>query len=130
MRIIRDVEDFNRLGNGKGLYIEAEENIVVKTIYDGIVVASWYFSDCSLEDYVEVLKYMGFDFKYKPEMNVEEIISKFEEVGFIPYGENYELSYDHALKEWTYVISEENETYGVKYYKKEDLEKAIKELNS
>ncbi|MGL5594737.1 MAG: hypothetical protein ACRCYA_05340 [Cetobacterium sp.] len=127
VRVVKAWEDLVGLENKNGSKINGEHNVC----FMGDVVTN--STDYYLEDYVKLLKAMGFKFEYKTLRTIEEVkeeISNLENRKFSTERIfNYYIDLDHNDNKYKVDYCDCYETLGAIYMTEEQAKKYVTELN-
>ncbi|MGL5714517.1 MAG: hypothetical protein ACRCX2_15970 [Paraclostridium sp.] len=126
VRIVRKLEDLDRLENDKGLKVHWCEVDKCLEIYFNSRFIDRVFSI----DRTDVLKAMGFKFEYKPLRSLEEVINEIESMESLEFninGNNFFIAKSHG----SYYVENHNviEILGATFMEKEQAQKYADELN-
>lgn len=129
MKIIRRLEEFDKLENGMGLKVFIDNND--KTLSVGVPWKLNVINRISLSEVdseiIALIKAMGFEFEWKPKRTLEEVLHSYSTMFFVPNEKNYLI----LEKDGRYSVSYSFcKSIGTSYYLKKDAEKICDELNS
>lgn len=129
-RVVRKLEDLHNLENGMGLYIDYNLDVRVKNKNMLICYGNDLTGDRK-DNYLEVLKAMGFKFEYKPLCTKEEVLAemrlKCKEFEF--ECENYFIRYDEKDRKYHIAYDATANVTGAFYFYERDAIRYCNKLN-